>query len=86
MSNNSDNVNADTELYKLLVEALKNNNKNATAVTIDQVLWILLFVFIFVNKIYSYYCKPNVNNNHEQHIDTSHVNNNDRNINMCEMI
>lgn len=64
-----------------------NNNSKSSLATIDEVLWLLLFGFILINKFLQFYCKQQRNMVQEQvqqPINTSHANNTDNN--PCQLI
>ena len=52
MSNNSI---SDAELIRELMTVLKDSKKKDNVMTVDEVLWLVLFIFIFLNKVYNYY-------------------------------
>ena len=64
-----------------------NKSSSSTLATIDEVLWLLLFGFILINKFLQFYCKQQRNMVQEQvqqPINTSHANNTDNN--PCQLI
>ena len=87
-SNVTNRLDTEMEMMKEMIEVMKSfkDSTSSKSMTLDEVLWLILFIFVLFNKIYNYYFKRrceggsnnNVNNN-----ESSSVN---RDPSQCELI
>ena len=87
-SNVTNRLDTEMEMMKEMIEVMKTFKESASSksMTLDEVLWLVLFIFVLFNKIYNYYFKDRCDHHNNVNSNTNESSSIDRDPSKCELI